>query len=173
MDWNLFWTAFGAIGGSLGAIATSIAVIVALWQTKVTYKKALKLSFSDSIVLVAENGGNFPRYVGVNVVNTGNRDVIIQNWGFKLNNDKRIIIINDSTPLGKAIQPPLPHRLGIEESVDLYYQQKLFYQILEENYEKQLLDLNKKLEWYVVDSTGKQYSVFSDKIIKEYIEKNS
>ncbi len=169
MDWNIFWTAFGAIGGTLGAIATSTAVIVALWQTKVTYKKALKLSFSDSIVLVAENGVTFPRYVGLNVVNTGNRDIIIQNWGFKLKNDKRIIIVNDSTPLGKAIQPSLPHRLGIEESIDLYYQQKLFYQVLEENCNKQLLDVNKKLEWYVVDSTGKQYSVLSNKTINEYI----
>ena len=34
MDWNLFWTAFGAIGGTLGAVATTAAVVVALWQTK-------------------------------------------------------------------------------------------------------------------------------------------
>lgn len=27
MDWNLFWTAFGAIGGTLGALATFVAVI--------------------------------------------------------------------------------------------------------------------------------------------------
>lgn len=45
MDWNLFWTAFGAIGGTLGALATFIAVIVALWQTKFSYKKKLQLSF--------------------------------------------------------------------------------------------------------------------------------
>lgn len=30
MDWNLFWNAFGAIGGTLGAAATAFAVIVAL-----------------------------------------------------------------------------------------------------------------------------------------------
>ena len=28
MNWELFWTAFGAIGGTLGAIATTAAVIV-------------------------------------------------------------------------------------------------------------------------------------------------
>lgn len=39
VDWNLFWTALGAIGGTLGAIATFVAVVVALWQTKLNYKK--------------------------------------------------------------------------------------------------------------------------------------
>ena len=43
MDWNLIWTAVGAIGGTLGAFATSIAVIVALWQTKFNYKKKIRL----------------------------------------------------------------------------------------------------------------------------------
>ena len=33
MDWMLFWTAFGAIGGTFGALETAIAVIVELWQT--------------------------------------------------------------------------------------------------------------------------------------------
>ena len=55
MDWNLFWTAFGAIGGTLGALATFVAVIVALWQTKFSYKKKLQLSFSDDITIVPEN----------------------------------------------------------------------------------------------------------------------
>lgn len=47
-DWTLFWTAFGAIGSTIGSAATTIAVIVALWQTKYPYKKNLKLKFSDS-----------------------------------------------------------------------------------------------------------------------------
>ena len=52
MDWNLFWTAFGAIGGTLGALATFVAVIVALWQTKFSYKKKVQLSFTDNITIV-------------------------------------------------------------------------------------------------------------------------
>lgn len=31
---NLFWNAFGAVGGTVGACATAGAVVVALWQTK-------------------------------------------------------------------------------------------------------------------------------------------
>ena len=49
LDWTLFWTAVGAIGGTLGAIATTAAVIVALWQTKYSQKKKLKLAFSDNV----------------------------------------------------------------------------------------------------------------------------
>ena len=59
MDWNLFWAAFGAIGGTVGALATAAAVIVALWQTKYSYKKKLKLSFTDNITIVPENWSAF------------------------------------------------------------------------------------------------------------------
>ena len=52
MDWNLIWT-------PIGAIATTIAIIVALWQTKFNYKKKLKLTFTDNIVIVPENGSFF------------------------------------------------------------------------------------------------------------------
>ena len=45
MDWNLFWTAFGAIGGTVGALATTAAVIVALWQTRYANKKNSRLKF--------------------------------------------------------------------------------------------------------------------------------
>ena len=59
MDWNLFWTAFGAIGGTLGALATFVAVIVALWQTKLNYKKKVQLSFTDNITIVPETEIHF------------------------------------------------------------------------------------------------------------------
>lgn len=49
MDWALFWNAFGAIGGTLGVLATTIAVIVALWQTKYSQKKKIKLCFNEDI----------------------------------------------------------------------------------------------------------------------------
>lgn len=56
MDWLLFWTAFGAIGGTIGALATATAVFVALWQTKYSNKKKLKLAFSDDVVIASGLG---------------------------------------------------------------------------------------------------------------------
>ena len=108
MDNELFWVAFGAIGGTVGALATTVAVIVALWQTKFNYKKKLKLSFSDSITIVPESGNIFYKYVGLTVTNIGNRDVVINNWGFYLNDDSLMIIVSDTSPIGRIIQTNLP-----------------------------------------------------------------
>lgn len=38
-DYNMFWTAFSAIGQTVEAIATSAAVIVTLWQIKYANRK--------------------------------------------------------------------------------------------------------------------------------------
>lgn len=76
MDWNLFWSAFGAIGGTLGAVATTAAVVVALWQTKYSQKKIIKLAFSDNFQLYNPNTGESVKFIGLSVTNTGNRKVI-------------------------------------------------------------------------------------------------
>ncbi len=34
MDWNLFWNGFGAIGSTLGSLATAITVLIAIKQLK-------------------------------------------------------------------------------------------------------------------------------------------
>ena len=51
MDWNLFWTAFGAIGGTLGALATFLLQLL-LHYGKLNYKKKVQLSFTDNITIV-------------------------------------------------------------------------------------------------------------------------
>jgi len=100
---NLFWNAFGAIGGTVGALATAGAVAVALWQTKFSQNKKLKVSFTDDIAVVPDGGNVVYRYVGVSVVNIGNRDVILSSWGFELSNGQRILIVPDTSRIGKAV----------------------------------------------------------------------
>lgn len=111
MDWNLFWTAFGAIGGTVGAIATFTAVVVALWQTRISYKKKLQLSFTDDITVVSENGSDIYRFVGVSVTNVGNRDVVIQSWGFLCHDKSKMLIVPDTSRIGRKLQIQLPHKL--------------------------------------------------------------
>jgi hypothetical protein len=60
-DWNLLWTAFGAIGGTLGAFATLLAVIVALWQTKYEARKKLKLSKLENIKIAGTSNGHIEK----------------------------------------------------------------------------------------------------------------
>ena len=89
MDWELFWTAFGAIGGTLGAIATTAAVIVALWQTKYANKKRLKVEFSDNIVVVPSHGDLYRRNTSMlesllQISATGESKFVIGKSGFRM-----------------------------------------------------------------------------------------
>ena len=171
MDWNLFWNAFGAIGGTLAALATTIAVIVALWQTKYSQKKKIKLSFNEDITIVPQNATAFYRYVGVTVTNIGNRDIVISSWGFKLHNGERIVVVKDKSPISSLIQIDLPHKLAIEESIDLTYSKKYFLDVLLENIESKKIQQDQKLEFYVIDSTGKFYIVKTPQKAEDILEK--
>lgn len=171
MDWNLFWNAFGAIGGTLAALATTIAVIVALWQTKYSQKKKIKLSFNEDITIVPQNAKVFYRYVGVTVTNIGNRDIVISSWGFKLHNGERIVVVKDTSPISSLIQINLPHKIAIEESIDLTYNKKYFFDVLLENIENKKIQQDQKLEFYVIDSTGKFYIVKTPQKVDHILEK--
>ena len=89
-DYNLFWTAFSAIGQAVGAIATSAAVIVALWQIRYANRKKVKLSFSDKNVVFSGNGNLEFHFVNMTVTNIGNKNIIIRNWGIKVSKKKSI-----------------------------------------------------------------------------------
>lgn len=173
MDWNLFWSAFGAIGGTLGALATTIAVIVALWQTKYNQKKKIKLSFCEDITIVQQNAKVFHRYVGVKVTNIGNRDIVISSWGFKLHDGERVVVVKDTSPISSLIQIDLPHKLAIEESIDLTYSKKYFLEVLLENIQSKKIQQNQKLAFYVIDSTGKFYIVKTPQKVEEILKKLS
>ena len=163
IDWNLFWTAFGAIGGTLGALATAAAVIVALWQTRYSQKKKLKLSFTDDIAVVPQNGTVVRRYVGVRIANIGNREVVITGWGFDLEKPHSMMIVPDLSPIEKAIQPKLPYRLQLEESITLYYQKDLFTKVVTERCDNDQLKKGQPIKFYVSDSTGKKHYINTQK----------
>lgn len=164
MNWNLFWTALGAIGGTLGAIATFVAVVVALWQTKLNYKKKLQLSFTDNITVMPESGAVSYRYVGVTITNVGNRDTVIQKWGFELDDGSQMLIVPDISPIGKILQVKLPYRLQIEEGITLYYEKTLFRNSILDCIEKGKLKENKKIRFFVSDSTAKKHYVLTNKV---------
>lgn len=162
MDWNLFWTAFGAIGGTLGAVATTAAVVVALWQTKYSQKKIIKLGFSDNFQLYNPNTGESVKFIGISVTNTGNRKVIIRTWGVHLKEGSAIVMPPvDANGIEKMVYTKLPQTLDLEESIDLQWQKdkfQLFLKANEDNIEK-----SKPLVFYVNDSIGKQYTVKTKK----------
>lgn len=173
-DYNLFWTAFAAIGQAVGAISTAAAVIVTLWQIKYANRKRLRLSFSDKNVVFSENGNLEFHFVNLTVTNIGNRNVIIKNWGIIVSKKQNLLIVPDiKNPIVKMIQKPLPCTLEPEESMDLVFEIKLFLRNLREQVKDGVFSEKDKLTLYVVDSTGKMYFVKSEKTIKKYIDDNS
>ena len=160
---ELVLTAFGAIGGTVGAVATFTAVVVALWQTKISYKKKLQLSFTDDIAVVPENGSGVYRYIGVGVTNVGNRDVVIQNWGFICHDKSKMLIVPDTSRIGRMLQTQLPHKLQVEEGMTLYYDKTLFHLVLDEHIKKGSIKPKKRINFYVTDSTSKVYYTLTKK----------
>ena len=75
MDWNIF----SAIFQAFGAIATFLAVLVALWQTKYANRKRLKLSFTEVSQIIGMKSGTV-ELATLTVSNIGNRAVTVQNW---------------------------------------------------------------------------------------------
>ena len=67
------------------------------------------------------------------------------------------------------MQTKLPHKLQIEESISLYYDQKLFQRLLEENVKSGELKRNKKIRFYVTDSTSKTYYTSTPKTVNELL----
>lgn len=173
-DYSLFWTAFAAVGQAVGAIATSAAVIITLWQIRYANRKKLNLRFSDNNVVFSENGNVEFHFVNLTVTNICNRNVIIKNWGIKVSKKQNLLIVPDVTnPIVRMIQKPLPCTLEPEETMDLVFDIKLFLRNLREQVKKGVFSEKDRLILYVVDSTGKMYCVKSEKSIKKYIDDNT
>jgi len=84
MDYTLFWTAFGAIGTTLGSLITAVAVIVAISQYKQTVSKKIAISMKFEIV---EYNSVKELLIGVSVTNTGTRNIIISDSYLSIDSD--------------------------------------------------------------------------------------
>lgn len=172
MDWMLFWTAFGAIGGTIGAFATTAAVIVALWQTKYTNKKALKVEFSDNIRVGScnSNPARWMEYVGITVTNIGNRNVKLMDWRFEFPDKKSGLILQDYLQIGKTLSEKWPMTLEPEDQTSQYWDKELFYAyVLDEAPKCSNRDMKKRITWIVKDSTGHMYKTMSHKTLQQYL----
>ena len=100
-DWGMFWQA-------ASAIATAAAAIIALWQTTNQNRKNVKITFNESVVYALGHSIGLAtnyQYVSLDVVNTGNRKIIIKSYGIKLDNNHIWIIFPEKTPIGYRSLP--------------------------------------------------------------------
>lgn len=170
MDWNLFWTAFGAIGATLGAMATAAAVIVALWQTKYANRKKLKIEFHDSTAVIPP-GGDFSQklgFVSISVTNIGNKQAQVCSWQFYSRDRRFVQIIPDASLLSQRLAPPWPILLNPEEQSSQYIEKRLFYRFIKTEWEG-YKNRRGRLTMAVIDSTNRIYKVKSEKTIAKYL----
>ncbi len=153
------------------ALATFSAVFVALWQTKYNNRKKIKLNFTDDMKIASTMSNEFLNYVALQVINIGNRKVIIQNWGISLKNKHYLLfmpeIIND--PILKQINTKTPVEINIENSVNFCFPLESFRKILKDHLDKGLFNEKEHLVFKVNDSVGKTYTLKINKTVKELI----
>ncbi|MPN59434.1 hypothetical protein SDC9_207155 [bioreactor metagenome] len=97
--WSIVVAAFGAV-------ATFLAVVVALWQTKYANKKKIKLSYTEIATLIQDlSTGKIDntsyRLSQISITNIGNRKIIITGWGVYFTKDFTLQIVD---PNGKNSQ---------------------------------------------------------------------
>ena len=172
MDWGLIWNAFGAIGGILGALSTTIAVIVALWQVKYAQKKKVKLFLKENATVISQNENFDYQYITLTITNIGNRYIVIDKWGLFLNKKEMIFILKDTSPILESQQVNLPHKLEIEESISLFYKKENFLKIMRKYVENKKINQDKKVKFFIIDSTGKFYIIKTRKPLKKYFKNN-
>ena len=158
---------WGIVISIISAVATFAAVIVALWQTKYSNKKKLKLSFTtkaqmiqDMVTLQFEKKAIL--LLSVSVVNIGNRKVVLSDWGFQFDKNNALQIVNLN---GKTFPCELEIECAKELQTDLLGVRNALVQ------NKNIVEKEKKkLKVYVTDSTGKKYFVKLPYSIKYYSE---
>lgn len=94
MDWMLFWTAFGAIGTTVGSLITAIAVVVAVVQYKQPLRKQIKITTGWAYIpFFAVEDMSLECFFSISIGNTGVRNVTITNVYLETKT-KRLLVQN-------------------------------------------------------------------------------
>lgn len=164
IDWEMFWQA-------ASAIATTAAVIVALWQTSYQNKKKLKIKFVENMTYLPNTGRGkvVPnQYFAVNIANIGNRKVCIQRVGIQGSNGHEFHI-QPSEPYGATIQ--FPYNLDVEQSLSFPMEKDV---VLKNIYEQLKITKNlskdRPLKFFAIDSVGKKHFCKTKKTLQWYFE---
>lgn len=133
----------------LCAVATVAAVIVALWQTKYSTRKKLKLKATE--VMASTDMNNFTRFLQIKASNVGNRKITIVNWSVMFNKKDGFQIVDITKNTSFAID--------VDESINLSFSLKILRNVLKQEATKKDYKLDKKLMIVLQDNSGKEYKV--------------
>lgn len=153
MDWDLFWSAFGAIGTTVGSMITAIAVVVAVYQYKQPLKKRIRISFSSGIIVFPLDDSDDQIYT-INVSNTGIRPVVLTNIYFRVGKNNLVLNNLEHSDLSK---PKFPCTLNQEEAVSMHISSLRLRAILAKMIAENKISGRAKIKILVTDTTGGEY----------------
>lgn len=161
-DWGMFWQA-------ASSIATTAAVVVALWQVKYANKKRVKLIYGEQFRYNRENRKNWEtyRYTTIDIVNTGNRKVVVQQLGVELPDGFRYNL-NEDIEFERQLCC-FPIELEPEQFIKCLWLNDDFRDLL---VTRHLHENNKRITFYIQDSTGIYYRRKASKTPKQFLEEN-
>ncbi len=153
MDWNIFWSAFGAIGTTIGSLITAIAVVIAVKQYRQPLKKIVQVKVTSAISWDTISGRPLDFYC-ISVKNRGIRSVQINSIYIK-GNRKNIWINN--VEFNSNAKIGFPVKIEAEENKDFLFEVDTFRKEIKRAVEKKILSKRKKLVIFVTDSPGDNY----------------
>ena len=150
MDWNIFWSAFGAIGTTFGSLITAVAVIVAVYQYRQPFVKKVKTNFSVGIPIMTNNAcGNL--IFTICVSNTGIRDIEVTN--IYLNIGSKNLVLNNVCMMDVSF----PQLLEQEKSLSMYIPCASVAAQMASMVASGEINEKTKVKVLTTDSSGKQY----------------
>lgn len=167
--WSLIISAFGSV-------ATFAAVFVALWQTKIAYKKKLKLSLNEGCVALDPNRVfEDEEYMCLTVSNIGNRNIVLKNSCFMIGKKCLTLLclphnlnIIQQTLYGKNNQEK---KLLISECIEINFPVKKVREAIKEELDSNPKLSKKRFKIVVFDASGTKYCIKSKSTISQFVAK--
>lgn len=151
MDWNIFWSAFGAIGTTLGSLLTAGAVIIAVKQYRQPLKKAIKVEFSSAFLVLSDEPLHL---VCIAVKNKGIRALQIDSIYVRGNKKKAWM---NSAQYDSVAKVEFPAKIEPEECIKFLFEEEKFRNILRKAVNDKVLRKKQRLVIFVTDSLGENY----------------
>ena len=153
MDWQLFWTAFGAIGTTLGSLVTAVAVVVAVCQYKQPLAKRLRISFRSGIAIL-QNEDTSGLIHTISVSNIGVRPIILSNIYFNIGKNNLVLnnLEHQSLP-----QLQFPCTLEQEETAAMHFSCEVIGRELQRLISEKNISGNATIKILVTDTSGGEY----------------
>lgn len=164
-DWNLFWTAFGAIGTTLGSLITAGAVVIAVKQYRQPLNKIVKVELT--MAYLHDNSKNVLECCCINIKNRGIRTVQIDS--INIQGHKKVLWLNN-IQLESEVKINFPVRIEPEGSESFLVENEKFKREIEKAVKDKVIRSNCKLVIFVKDSLGDKYFCKTNFKIKNLIK---